>query len=43
MKEHTAAEHAAGSIYEYGVGKEPWFDQVWTDMAKWAETTDWRP
>lgn len=43
MKEHTAADHAAGTIYEYGVGKEPWFDHVWADMAKWAETTDWVP
>lgn len=43
MKEHTAADHATGSIYEYGVGKEPWFDQAWTEMTKWAETTNWRP
>ena len=42
MKERTAADHAAGTIYEYGVGKEPWFDRAWVDMAKWADETDWR-
>jgi dephospho-CoA kinase len=43
MKEHVADEHATGTIPEYGVGKEPWFDRVWAEMAAWAERTGWRP
>ena len=43
MKERTAAQFASGGIPEYADAKEPWFDQAFAEMERWAARTDWRP
>jgi dephospho-CoA kinase len=43
MKERTAAAYASRTIGEYAEAKEPWFDEAFTEMAKWAQATGWRP
>jgi dephospho-CoA kinase len=43
MKERTAAAYASRTVREYADAKEPWFDEAFEEMAKWAHVTDWRP
>jgi dephospho-CoA kinase len=43
MKERTATAYASRTIGEYAEAKEPWFDQAFAEMAKWAQATGWRP